>query len=84
MVVGECVGLNPQISHCVYAPARAYVHMGHGVVVGVGMECVVVEPHTLLEDLLPFGRGSKSSSISESASKAFEDEDVDWGGGGGL
>ena len=60
------------------------MHVGHGAVVGVGVECVVVEPHTLLGCLLPFGRGSRSSSMSESASKAFEGEDVDGGGGRGV
>ena len=43
--------------------------------------CVVVEPHTLLGDLFLLGRGSISSSIFDSASKAFDDEDVDGGGG---
>ena len=44
----------------------------------------MVEPHTLRGDFLSSGRGSRCSSISESALKAFEGEDIDGGGGGGV
>ena len=54
-------------------------------VVGVGVKCVVVEPHTLRGDFLPAltERGSTgSSSMSEITSKAFVDEEDVVGGGG--
>ena len=65
------------------------MHVGHGAVVGVGVECVVVIPHTLRDDFLAsfVGRGSTgSSSISAIALKAFVDEEdvVDGGGEGGV
>ena len=83
VVVGVCVGLNPHISHRTCAPARAYVHVGHGADVGVCVTCVVVVPHTF-GGLLVFttGRGSTgSSSMFARTSKALTDADE--GGGGG-
>ena len=85
IVVGVCVGSNPHISHRTCAPARAYVHVGHGADVGVCVVCVVVTPHTL-ERLLPTSGGGStgSSSISDIASKAFVERDVGEEGDGGA
>ena len=86
IVVGVCVGLNPHISHCRCAPARALVHVGHGAEVCVGVVCVVVVPHTFwgLPTISMEGGSTGSSSIFEIASKTFSDGDVDEGGGCGV